>query len=269
MYCSICGAHVPPGRTQCSTCGATVFAGAGAGGAVARPAAQRTALVEGHTCPRCGYTGEGVSYFSKGSHVAGLIVLGMMSAGMVGLFAWIYWFSQRDNRICPRCGKNWGSAGDLALSSGGGTAMQTLSVGRRGGAAQGWSIALFVMAAILLVAGIANFELAPALFGVASGAGGWLLQGKAREAREARRQALISNLQLPVLKLASERRGRLTVTETAAALGWTLPRAEKVLNSLDDGIRVNSEVTDEGVIVYEFLELAHNQGRRLAGPAEA
>jgi hypothetical protein len=32
-------------------------------------------------------------------------------------------------------------------------------------------------------------------------------------------------------------------------------RAEKVLNSLDDGWRVNSTVTDDGVIVYEFREL--------------
>lgn len=266
MYCSICGAHVPPGRSQCATCGAAVFAGAGAGGAVARPFAGRPMMAaEGHVCPRCGYNGEGVSYFSKGSHVAGLIMLGMISAGIMGLFAWIYWFSQRDHRICPRCGKDWGSAGDLLLAPGGGTAVQTVGVGRRGTAAQGWSIALFVLAAILLVTGISNFELAPALFGVASGAGGWLLHGTAKSEREARRQALISSLQLPVLKLAAERRGKLTVTETAAALGWTLPRAEKVLNSLDDGIRVNSEVTDEGVIVYEFRELAHTRGR-LAGP---
>jgi hypothetical protein len=41
----------------------------------------------------------------------------------------------------------------------------------------------------------------------------------------------------------------------AAELGWTMPRAEKVLDSLEDGIRVCSEVTDEGVIVYEFREI--------------
>jgi hypothetical protein len=38
-------------------------------------------------------------------------------------------------------------------------------------------------------------------------------------------------------------------------------RAEKVLQSLDDGMRVNSEVTDEGVIVYDFLELIRTTGR--------
>lgn len=262
MYCSICGAHVPPGRTQCSTCGAAVFAGSAAAGAVVQPFAARPVMAEGHTCSRCGYTGEGVSYFSKGSHVAGLIMLGLFSAGMMGLFAWIYWFSQRESRICPRCGKNWG---DLALAPHAGTALQAAGGYRRSGA-QGWSIALFVLAAVLMVAGISTLEVGPALVGVAAGAGGWVLHGAAKRDREARRQALISSLQLPVLKLASERRGRLTVTETAAALGWTLPRAEKVLESLDDGVRVNSEVTDEGLIVYEFRELAHMQGR-LSGPA--
>ncbi|HEX7243660.1 MAG TPA: hypothetical protein VF263_25460 [Longimicrobiaceae bacterium] len=219
----------------------------------------------GHTCPRCGYTGEGVTYFSKGSHIAGLVVLGAISAGMMGLFAIIYYLSQRNNVICPRCAKNWGSTNDLMLSPRSGGALagpngHTPLPSGSGAAANGWSIAMFVLAAILMVAGIANFELAPILFGAAFGGGALKLQSVARRQKEARRAALISNLQLPVLSLAAQRQGRLTVTETAAALGWTLPRAEKVLNSLDDGIRVNSEVTDEGVIVYEFMELAHEQG---------
>ncbi|HEV2733455.1 MAG TPA: hypothetical protein VGV85_01415, partial [Longimicrobiaceae bacterium] len=95
------------------------------------------------------------------------------------------------------------------------------------------------------------------------------LQSVARKEREARRAALLSNLQMPVLALAAERRGRLTVTETAAALGWPLPRAEKVLDSLEDGLRVNSEVTDEGVIVYEFRELAHGRGPQQLPPPVA
>jgi hypothetical protein len=60
-----------------------------------------------------------------------------------------------------------------------------------------------------------------------------------------------------VLRLAAEQGGRLTVTEVAAHLGWPMRRAEKILQSLDDGVRVDSEVTDEGVIVYEFREIVH------------
>jgi hypothetical protein len=41
-----------------------------------------------------------------------------------------------------------------------------------------------------------------------------------------------------------------------------------VLDSLDDGLRVNAEVTDEGVIVYEFREVMHTP-RRLSPGGEA
>jgi hypothetical protein len=88
-----------------------------------------------------------------------------------------------------------------------------------------------------------------------------VLQRAATREREQRREALLSALQLPVLQLAGRKGGQLTVTEVAAELGWTMRRAEKVLQSLDDGMRVNSEVTDEGVIVYDFLELIRTTGR--------
>lgn len=276
MYCSTCGAHVPAGRSHCTTCGAWVAAGgAPAQHPVPAPMGRPgyAPVAAAHTCHRCGYTGEGVSYFSKGTHVAGLIMLGLVSAGVMGVFALVYYLSFRDHLICPRCGKDWGSQKDLVLMPGhagaalqGGAGQPALPVGRGGGAAYGGAIALFVLAAILVIAGIASLEAAPLLFGAAAGAGGFALQNAARREREARRAALIASLQMPVLKLAAERRGRLTVTETAAALGWPLPRAEKVLDSLDDGLRVNSEVTDEGVIVYEFRELSHARERTLPPP---
>ena len=49
--------------------------------------------------------------------------------------------------------------------------------------------------------------------------------------------------------------GARILRRDATRLGWTLPRAEKVLDSLEDGYRVCSEVTDDGLIVYEFREL--------------
>lgn len=120
---------------------------------------------------------------------------------------------------------------------------------------------LLVVAAFLMIFGIAEAELLTVLLGALAGGGAWVLHRSARAEREARRVALLSSLQLPVLKLARRRDGRLTVTEVAAELGWTLPRAEKVLESLNDGYRVSSEVTNEGVIVYEFLELKYGRDR--------
>ena len=40
-------------------------------------------------------------------------------------------------------------------------------------------------------------------------------------------------------------------------LPLSLPAAENVLNDLDDGFRVRSDVTSEGVIIYEFPEVMH------------
>ena len=278
MYCSTCGAHVPAGRAHCTTCGSLV-AGASnsaqpgygvqpAYGAqpayapVGRPGGQAQTVVVGHTCQRCGYVGEGVSYFSKGTHIAGLVALGMISWL---LFSLIYYISFHNHTICPRCGKDWGNQKDYPRV--GSTGVQpALAASGRGSAANGFSIALFIFAAVMLMVAVGAAEIAPAIFGLAAAGGGLGLQSVARKEREARRAVLLSNLQMPVLKLAAERRGRLTVTETAAALGWPLPRAEKVLNSLEDGLRVNSVVTDEGVIVYEFRELARGGGPQLPPP---
>src|SRR6185503_13169849 len=71
-------------------------------------------------------------------------------------------------------------------------------------------------------------------------------------ALQERRAALAQSLERKVLQLATRRGGTLTVTEAAAELDLSLPAAEKVLTGMDDGFRVRSEVTDEGILVYEF-----------------
>jgi hypothetical protein len=76
--------------------------------------------------------------------------------------------------------------------------------------------------------------------------------------REARRQSIIARLQRRVLLLATEEGGTLTVTGFAASLNLSLSAAEEVLDDMDDGLRVRSEVTNEGIIVYEFPEVRHN-----------
>jgi len=53
------------------------------------------------------------------------------------------------------------------------------------------------------------------------------------------------------------------VTQVAADLNLAIPAAEKILNELDDGFRVRSEISAEGVIYYEFPELLH---RKELGP---
>jgi len=38
-----------------------------------------------------------------------------------------------------------------------------------------------------------------------------------------------------------------------------MPAAEKVLISMDDGFRVRSEISKEGVLYYEFPEVLHRR----------
>lgn len=191
--------------------------------------------------------------------MAALVGVTVLTSGVMGAGGLIYYMSRKDHQLCPRCGRGWGKTGEWALVHGGPMAPQTevhsAPATRIESSAAGWSILLFVLATLLIIAGVAQLEAVPVLVGAAAGAGGFFLHQKANRVREERRAALISSLQLPVLRLASQRGGRLTVTEVSAELGWPLPRSEKVLQSLDDGVRVDSEVTDEGVIVYHFREL--------------
>lgn len=282
MYCSTCGAYVAADRTHCTECGTRV----------ALPAAQESRPVPRFgsedrrwmvdravgVCPRCMYRGEGISYFSRGVHVAGLVGATVLTMGAMGAGGVIYYLVRRDHRVCPRCGKGWGRFGERSLAptaaSGVPGAPGALvrpqpraPSARRERTRRSMSVLLWVLAVFLFIVAVAGAELVPALLGAAAGAGGWLLHRSANQAREERRAALLADLQLPVLKLAGEHGGRLTVTEVAATLGWPLRRAEKVLESLDDGLRVNSEVTDEGVIVYEFVEVMHSPRRLAEGGA--
>jgi Ca2+/Na+ antiporter len=79
----------------------------------------------------------------------------------------------------------------------------------------------------------------------------------------------LAKLKHDTLQLAMEHGGVLTVTDVAADLEVTLADAERILTSLEDGVRVVSTVTEDGVIVYEFKEVIHRQRRMDAsGPRQ-
>jgi hypothetical protein len=64
-----------------------------------------------------------------------------------------------------------------------------------------------------------------------------------------------------VVRLAQQRGGRLTVTETAADTGLTVEEAGDILKRMAEGGFVEIEITDSGMIVYRFPEvlLAHEK----------
>jgi hypothetical protein len=269
MYCSTCGARVPDGHTRCENCGAPVSRPMGYGvPAVAQPAMPAATAV----CPRCGFQGPTVGYFSQGGHIAGLVLLALVTSfPFFGAGGLLFYLLRHNYRSCARCGETLGKRDALALM-----AAQSHGAPLTAAAAAeadlpedvgAWSsmwgigaIMLYLFAAFMTLIGITEEGEALVFAGMAAGAG-FFLQTRARALREERRAALLVALQQPVLRLAGERSGRLTVTEVASSLGWPLRRAEKVLNSLEDGLRVASDVTSEGVIVYEFRELMHSNRR--------
>ncbi len=273
MYCSTCGARVPDGHTRCANCGAPVSQPMGYGvPAVPQPQVQAALPVTTAVCPRCGFQGPTVGYFSQGGHIAGLLLLtGLTICPAMGAGGLLYYLLRHNHRSCARCGEILGKRDALALAAaqahGGPLPAAAVAEADLPEDVGAWSslwgvgaILMYLLAGMMALIGI--FQDGEALvFAAMAGGAGAFMQHRARALREQRRAALLVALQQPVLRLAGERAGRLTVTEVASSLGWPLRRAEKVLNSLEDGLRVASDVTPEGVIVYEFRELMHANRR--------
>lgn len=252
MRCSTCGERLSPETERCPTCGTAVprvpvRMNGGFGGGLQGP--QR--------CPRCGYQGQGVPYFSRTGHVGLLIGVSLFTYGIGGL---AYWLARRRHYICPNCGLGWEQAG-RALSSAPGSAMAApeseLPLPSGGLKRRFMGSAMILFASFLIMMGIIEVEAAAIAVGSVFGAGGSGMFFWGWKALQERRQALTTGLQRKILRLATEKGGTLTVTEVAADLNLSLPAAEKVLVQMDDGFRVRSDVTREGILLYEFPEVQH------------
>ena len=216
--------------------------------------------VELQRCPRCGYRGEGISYFSRPGHVGLLIGVSLFTYGIGGL---VYWLARRRHRICPNCGLGWEYANrevggvPSRESFPGSSAPEKLPSG--GTKRRFLGSAMVLLASFLIMMGILEFEAALIVIGSVFGAGGSGTFFWGWKALQERRQAVTTGMQREILRLADGRGGTLTVTEVAASLNLSLSAAEKLLVAMDDGFRVRSEITDEGVIVYEFPEVLHRK----------
>ena len=230
--------------------------------------------MEVRSCPRCGHVGTGVKHFQRLSHVALLLGLSVFTWFTFGLGGLAYYAVRRKRMICAECGLGWeharipgpGVAGQPALADpagtnlvGGGTEfgaggpLPRAGVGRRV-----LGVAVILFAALMVTVGVADAAVEAVVFGTVAGALGTGTLWWGIQARETRRRAIMARLQRRVLLLATEKGGTLTVTGVAASLNLSLSAAEEVLDRMDDGLRVRSEVTNEGIIVYEFPELLHN-----------
>jgi hypothetical protein len=192
-----------------------------------------------------------------------LVVASVLTYGFGGL---IYWAARRKHLICPRCGLGWEHASTaLAVTGpepermmieaepdeplpGAGLKRRILGTGM---------VLLASLMVLMVLMGFVEWELGVAAFGSVLGAGGsgmfyWGWQGL-----QERRKAIMNGLERKILKLAGMRDGRLTVTEVAADMNLPLATADKILTSMDDGFRIRSEISKEGVLYYEFPELVY------------
>ena len=63
------------------------------------------------------------------------------------------------------------------------------------------------------------------------------------------------DIEARVFRLANKRRGRIMVSDAVIELGLSIHQAEELLNSLVDGQRVRTQLSPNGLVVYEFPEI--------------
>ena len=273
MRCSTCGESVGAGEGRCPTCGSVV---------TRRPAPVAYRGIR--QCSRCTYRGDPIPYFRKAGNIGLLVGISAFTYGVGGL---VYYALRRTHEVCPSCGAGWEHARepgtDLAEAPAPGDSPSTepsssaqpaspslpasrppklppSGVGRRI-----FGAGLATLATVLITAGIATSVFEPVIVGSVSGMAGSGLFLWGWKALQRRRQAVLQALNRKVLMLATEREGVLTVTEVAAELNLSLPAAEKIMNGMDDGLRVRSDVSKEGIIYYEFPEVRHRKALRSGG----
>lgn len=241
-------------------------------------------------CGGCGYRGEGIGHFRRTAHVVLLVGAGLLTYGVGAL---LYWLIKRNDDVCPRCGISWRRSRPLGaeLPPAGGTGAglvggRRLPPGREGGRPGGgqgrrgdalpsgggvrsvMGVILALMALLFLGIGIVEADGMGVVLSLVFGAGGAAAFASGVKARQSRRAAVLRRAQARVLELAREQGGVLTATEVASRLDLSLEGAERVLLSLDDGFRIRSEVTKEGLLVFEFPEILwRRRGGGLDGEA--
>lgn len=213
-------------------------------------------------CPRCGYQGEGIPYFRRAGHLGLLVGVSLFTYGFGGL---IYWLARRKHLICPRCGLGWEHA-SRALSVAGPEPERRLveaepdeklpSAGVKRRVA---GVLMVLLASLMVLMGFVEWEMAAVAVGSVMGAGGSMAFYWGWKGLQERRKAIMQGLQRKILRLAQVKGGTLTVTEVAAEMNISMPAAEKILTSMDDGFRVRSEISHEGILYYEFPEVQHRK----------
>ncbi len=200
-------------------------------------------------CPSCGAQAKVVGFFDRSGNQAKRAVLGSD-----------FERANAHRLVCDACGadRTPPGAGPPPESIGdarSGSALQAI-----GGAA--WrttAIAAMMLGGLGVVMGVAiggAAGIAIAILGGLFGAGvGGLLWARGSASKQAAKERFGAAREHAILDLAEKRGGRLTATEVARALRISVGEADAALTAMADGSRVSAEVSDDGVVVYDFREL--------------
>lgn len=199
-------------------------------------------------------------YFRRAGHVGLLVGASLFTYGFGGL---VYWLARRKHLVCPRCGLGWENA-SRALAVAGSEPEQRLieaepdqKLPSAGLKRRILGTTMVLAASLLVLIGFVEWEMAAVAVGSVMGGGGSLTFYWGWQGLQDRRRAIMQGLQRKILRLASARGGRLTVTEVAADLNLALPAAERIMEEMDDGFRVRSDISNDGVLFYDFPEIRH------------
>ncbi|MDH3270251.1 MAG: hypothetical protein OEN56_02900 [Gemmatimonadota bacterium] len=199
-------------------------------------------------------------YFRRAGHVGLLVGVSIFTYGFGGL---VYWLARRRHLVCPRCGLGWENASRALAVTGPEPERRLIEqepdekLPSSGIKRRVLGTGLVLLASILVLIGFVEWEMAAVAIGSVVGGAGSMTFYWGWQGLQERRKAIMQGIQRKVLKLAAAKGGTLTVTEVAADLNLALPAAEKILTSMDDGFRVRSDISSEGVLYYEFPEILH------------
>lgn len=69
------------------------------------------------------------------------------------------------------------------------------------------------------------------------------------------RESSPGSIETDIYRLAAKRNGNITVSDVVTSLGIEPKKAENILESMSDGMRVRMEVGENGNVYYSFPEL--------------
>ena len=101
------------------------------------------------------------------------------------------------------------------------------------------------------------------VFGIAPIAGGGLMirsrvKAKRQALRAKERDAYVRH-EKEIIRLAQSHEGRISIPEIVAETSLSTDEADAVMREMTTKGYVDMQVTDSGVIVYEFYEIAHRK----------